>query len=197
MSWVIDVAQIKLTNFEKKTISPNALWQRDQEADLASRLLDWVVCYNGYKRADFHEEESEGVVKFTVRVMLEQAFIRTWDKRLRKRTTKPGYRIVMCQLVVFPDGDKITLPDEVIQEVGLRYKARAVDAFTREIMNVQCWITIAESRARLIPKKRDWFECPFCGWVTDEESSDVMCQGCGKRFWMEMERHAEENAGVV
>jgi uncharacterized protein with PIN domain len=57
--------------------------------------------------------------------------------------------------------------------------------FQREVLNVQNWAEIAESRVRLMPNQNDIFECLHCGWVTDIWSDDITCQGCGKRYWSE------------
>ena len=60
---------------------------------------------------------------------------------------------------------------------------KAFDAFQRELLNIQSWIEIAESRARIIPQGNEVFECFHCGWVTDIWSDDITCKGCGKRYW--------------
>jgi Zn finger protein HypA/HybF involved in hydrogenase expression len=62
----------------------------------------------------------------------------------------------------------------------------AFDVFQRELLNIQCWVEIAESRARIIPQGNDEFECFHCGWVTDIWTDDIICPGCGKRYWSEM-----------
>lgn len=72
----------------------------------------------------------------------------------------------------------------VYEEEFLKDKRKkSLDAFERELMNIQTWKKIAESRFRLIPRGLDVFECKWCGWVTDVWRDDIMCEGCGKRYW--------------
>ena len=73
--------------------------------------------------------------------------------------------------------------EEAFKQAEIR---KAFDAFQRELINIHSWIEIAESRVRLISSEKDAFECPFCGWVTDELDDDITCHGCGKRFWFEI-----------
>ena len=106
------------------------------------------------------------------------------DPKTRKKVEMPGYRLLATQTVSYEgkEWDSSVVYEECFQKNQLK---KAFDAFQREVLNINGWIEIAESRARLMPKRRDVFECPFCGWVTDVWSDDIMCDGCGKRFWSE------------
>ena len=177
-----------LSSFSQKTISV-------QEATKGFRLwnnviLDWDVEYRGYARKE--DGESEGYIDFHVIVEVIEALVEVREPKTYKKVDRPGYKLIVVQNMSFKGKgwETYDVYDESFQRKDLK---KAFDVFEREVLNIQGWIGIAESRARLIPKERDVFECPFCGWVTDVWRDDILCEGCGKRFWTEKMWQKPEN----
>lgn len=175
--------QLMLSSFAQKTITA-----REATKDFRrwnNLVIDWDVEYEGYHRADDCEDETpEGFIEFHVIVEITEALVNARDKKTYKKTKVPGYKLTITQNVALPESDWETwhVHDEEFIQKNLK---KAIDAFQRELLNIQNWIKIANSRARLIPENKDAFECVFCGWVTDEIHDDITCLGCGKRFWSE------------
>ena len=145
-------------------------------------VLEWDVEYCGYDRGE--NSEPEGYVDFHVIVQIVEALVDVREKKHYRKIKKPGYKLVATQNMAFEGlpWQSYIVFEECFPQNQLK---KAFDVFEREVLNIQSWIEIAESRARVIPKANDVFECPFCGWVTDIWSDDITCKGCGKRFWSE------------
>jgi hypothetical protein len=155
-------------------------------------ILEWDIDYHGHHR----NEDRDWHVDFHVRVFIKEAMIRLKDPLTRKKKEMPGYSLIVFHSMAL-DGAQ---PDsEIVYEEPFRINQlpKAFDAFQQEVLNVQSWVEIAESRARLMPKQNDLFECFHCGWVTDIWSEDILCEGCGKRYrservWGEETSHSQE-----
>lgn len=121
---------------------------------------------------------------FHVKAEIVEALVKCKVKKGRKKVMVQGYQFIIIQDMVSPGNnrEKLIAYEQLFQKNQLR---EAFDVFQREIMNIQAWIRIAESRARFIHKKIDMCEYPFCRWVTDSWKDDISCGGCGKRFWSE------------
>jgi hypothetical protein len=168
--------QPTLSDFAQKTISFGKA-MRDFRA-WNRVILDWDIAYQGYQR----DEQREGSVDFHVRVVIREALVR--DPQTQKKQRMPGYSLTIFQFIAF-DGDR--RDSQVVFEELFRADElpKAVDAFQQQVLNVQTWAEIAESRARVMPNQNDVFECFHCGWVTDIWSDEIVCEGCGKRYWSE------------
>jgi len=144
-------------------------------------ILDWNVNFTGYVRED---GQKEGYVDFHVMVDLREALVRARQEKTYKKIQRPGYKLTVNQEMTFERGktESYIIHEESFQKDQIK---RAVDSFQRELLMIQRWIEIAESRARIMPQHNDIFECHWCGWVTDIWSDDITCQGCGKRYWSE------------
>jgi len=145
-------------------------------------VLEWDVEYCGYDRGE--NSGPEGYVDFHVIVHIVEALVMTRNPKTYKKVKAPGYKLVVTQNMAFKNvpWESFIVYEESFLENQLK---KAYDIFKREILNIQGWIEIAESRARIIPKANDVFECHCCGWVTDTWNDDILCQGCGKRYWSE------------
>ena len=141
-------------------------------------ILEWDVDYTGYVREDGH---NEGYLDFHVMVEIEEALVTARQEKSYKKVQRPRYKLAVTQETTFKSGktESYIIYEESFQKDQLR---KAVDAFQRELLTIQNWIEIAESRARIMPQHNDVFECQWCGWVTDIWSDDITCQGCGKRY---------------
>ena len=171
--------QLMLSSFAQETISTQEFAKDFRPWN--NLVFEWDVEYSGYRRDD---GETEGYIDFHVIVQIVEALVKIRDTKTRNKVETPGYKLLVTQIVAYEgkEWDSSVVYDECFQKDQLK---RAFDGFQREVLNIQGWIEIAESRARLMPKRRDVFECFFCGWVTDISSDDIMCHGCGKRFWSE------------
>jgi hypothetical protein len=176
------MVQSLLTGFEKKSVSMGEFNRQSGFRRWNNLIYFWDVKYQGYQRAE--DGGKEGYVHFHVKTEIIEALVKSKIRKGRKKVMLPGYKFIIIQDMVFPGNnrEKLVAYEQSFQKNQLR---DAFDVFQREIMNIQAWIRIAESRARFIPKKMDVFECPFCGWVTDSCNDDISCCGCGKRFWSE------------
>jgi hypothetical protein len=171
--------QLELSAFSGKTISMDEStkdfrpWNRT--------ILDWEIEYRGYNRG---EDGPEGYIDFHVVVEINEAVIIARNPKTYKKVEKPGYKLSIFQNMAFEgkEWESYVVHEESFEKKKLK---KAFDAFQRELMNIQCWVEIGESRARIIPQANDVFECFHCGWVTDIWADDIMCQGCGKRYWSE------------
>jgi len=106
------------------------------------------------------------------------------DKKTYKKVKKPGYKVEIFQNVALPGQEWETY--QCYEESFSKNKLdQAYDAFQREVLNIQTWIEVAESRAKLMPEGKAVFECMNCGWVTNQERDDIVCPGCGRRYWSE------------
>jgi hypothetical protein len=140
-------------------------------------VLDWTIDYQGYQR----DEQREGHVDFHVRVVIREALVRLKGTQTQKKRKMPGYSLTIFQVIAF-DGD-LRDPQVVFEELFRADELpKAVDAFQQQVLNVQTWVEIAESRARVMWNQNDVFECFHCGWVTDIWSDEITCEGCGKRY---------------
>jgi hypothetical protein len=169
-----------LTGFTKKAIS---LAQYNREHGIRgwnNLVYDWDVEFIGYQRSD--DDSPQGYIKFHVIAEIVEVLVITRDKKNYKKTKVPGYKLTITQNMALPGHVCESLI--VYEEDFMKNQfSKAIDAFQRELLNIQSWIEIAESRADLVPKNKDVFECPFCGWVKDSWQDDITCYGCGKRFW--------------
>lgn len=144
-------------------------------------ILNWDIDYQGYQRDG---EGEEGYLDFQVCVVIRESLVRVKDPQTGKKKEKPGYGLTVFQSVASNGRE---LDSQVVYEEHFQMGEfpKAFDAFQREVLNVQTWVEIAESRAQLMPNQNDVFECLHCGWVTDTWSDDIICEGCGKRYWSE------------
>jgi len=172
--------QLMLSSFSKKTISMD-------ESSRGFRpwhniVLEWDVESQGYQT---EEAIGEGYVDFHVLAEIREALVKVRkDDKTYKEIEVPGYRLTIIQKMALSgkEWESYIAYEEAFPKKQLR---KGFDLFRREVLNVQGWIKIAESRARLIPEKADVFECVWCGWVTDTWTDDILCEGCGKRYWSE------------
>lgn len=146
-------------------------------------IFQWDVEYMGYSRPDDDNPDAPtGYIDFHVIVTLKEKLISVRDKKTYKKVKRPGYRFQTVMSYALPDsGWETYLQYE--NEFPKDQLNKAIDTIQNELLNIQDWIETAESRADLIPKGKDVFECMFCGWVTDTWADDITCSGCGKRFW--------------
>ena len=172
--------QLMLSSFSKKTISVEEATKDFRQWN--NVIFDWNVKYKGYFRGE--DYEPEGYIDFSIVVRIVEALVKAKSQKSRKNVKLPGYKLVVSQNMVIAgkEWDACVVYDESFQKNEIK---KTFDVFQRELMNIQGWIDIAESRTRLMPERKDIFECPFCGWVTDVWSDDIVCYGCGKRFWSE------------
>ncbi len=121
---------------------------------------------------------------FHLIVQVFEAYVSARDEKTYRWVKVPGYKVVVTENVALPDEpwESWTIFEEGFKKKDL---SKAIDVFQRELLNAQTIVLVAESRAKLIPKGKAVFECPFCGWVTDSFDYDTTCLGCGKRFWSE------------
>ncbi len=175
--------QLMLSAFSAKTIAMDQ--SNEGFRPWNNKALVWNLAYRGY----FDEGDGgiHGLMDFFVEVELREAVIKVRSKTSarNKKVERPGYRLTITQSFIIHQGEE-SAPETFIayqEDFALHEKRKAVDVFAREIMNIQGWAMIAESRALFIPSGRAVFECPFCGWVTDSWNRDICCDGCGKRFW--------------
>lgn len=166
-----------LSSFTKKTISMDESTKGFRQWN--NLILDWEVEYRGYSRED---GEPEGYVEFYVIVEITEALVKVIKPKTCKKVERSGYKLIVAQNMAFEgtECDSYIVYEESFIKDRLK---RAFDVFHREVLNIQRWIRIAESRARLIPNRADVFECQFCGWATNVWMDDITCEGCGKRFW--------------
>ena len=166
-----------LSSFSQNTISIGELTKNFRPWN--NIIFDWDVKYFGYSRGI---DEPEGMIEYRVIVRLMEALVKTKDRKTKKKIERPGYKLIITQNMAFhgKDWESYIVYEEAFQKDKLN---KAFDVFQRELLNIQVWIKIAESRARLIPQGNDVFECLSCGWVTDVWSDDITCEGCGKRYW--------------
>lgn len=146
-------------------------------------IYDWEVEYQGYNLPDdIYPDAPEGFIDFHVVVEIIEALVTVREKH--KKVKRPGYKLSITQNTLLPDEnwESIITYEEEFKQDQLN---KAIDIFQRELLNIQSWILIAESRANLMPDNKHTFECPFCGWATDSTKDDISCHGCGKRFWSE------------
>jgi hypothetical protein len=173
-------AQLDLSGFSERTISIDKSMKDFRPWN--HLILDWEIEYQGYSRKD--DEGAEGYIDFHVIVEIREAVVEARDPKTHKKLKKTGYKLTIIQNIAFPgkEWESLIAYEESFRMDQLR---KAFDAFQRELLNIQCWVDIAESRARIIPQKNDVFECFHCGWVTDILDDDITCPGCGKRYWSE------------
>ncbi len=109
-------------------------------------------------------DELQGYIDFHVAVEIVDTLIRVKDKKTGKKVKRPGYTLIVFQNMALEDKEweSYIVNEESFKKDELK---KAFDVFQREILNIQNWIEIAESRARLIPTGSAVFECWFCGWV--------------------------------
>ena len=169
-----------LSSFTRKTVSVDEATNGFRPWD--NVIMDWDLEYQGYSRKD--EECAEGYVDFHVIVEVREAVVKARDTKTYKKLNKPGYKLTIIQNVAF-DGKEWESYIAYEESFQMNQLKKAFDVFRRELLNIQCWVEIAESRARIIPQENDVFECFHCGWVTDIWADDIMCPGCGKRYWSE------------
>ena len=171
--------QTMLSSFSDKTVLMTGATKGFRPWDRT--IFEWEIRYRGYNR---EEDGPTGFVNFHVTVEIKEAMVIARKPKSYKKVKMPGYRLVVTQNASFEGGHKVSyiVHDETFKKHCLK---KAFDAFQRELMNIQCWVEIAESRARIIPQANDLFECLHCGWMTDIWADDITCEGCGKRYWSE------------
>ena len=169
--------QLMLSSFSEKTIPLDEATKGFRPWN--NKVFDWEVEYRGYSR---DEDEVEGYIDFHIVVEIREALVKVKKEKSNKKVEVPGYVVVITQNMVFETGQKESYVayDESFIKAVLK---KAFDVFMLELLEIQTWINIAESRARLIPIKADVFECNCCGWVTHKWADDIFCDGCGKRYW--------------
>ena len=173
------ISQLDLSSFSEKTVSLAESTKDFRPWD--KTVIDWEIKYHGYVRED---GGPKGFIEYHVTIEIKESVIQIKSPKTHKKVTKPGYRLSVFQDVSFESKvwENNIVYEEEFEKQDLK---KAFDVFRRELLNVQNWVEIAESRARLIPKENDVFECIHCGWVTDIWSDDITCEGCGKRYWSE------------
>ena len=173
------MTQLMLSSFSQKTISMGKSTKNFRPWN--NIIFEWDVEYLGYSRGF---DEPEGIIEYHVIVEIMEALVKARNPKTNKKIERPGYKLIITQNMVFQgkDWESYIVYEEAFQKDKLK---KAFDVFQRELLNIQVWIKIAESRARLIPKGNDVFECSFCGWVTNAWGEDITCEGCGKRYWSE------------
>ena len=171
------MTQLMLSSFSQKTISMGESTKNFRPWN--NIIFDWDVEYFGYSRGI---DEPEGIIEYHVIVELMEALVKARNPKTNKKIEMPGYKLIINQNMAFKGRgwESYVVYEEAFQKDKLK---KAFDVFQREVLNIQGWIRIAESRLHLIPKGLDVFECSFCGWVTNAWSDDITCQGCGKRYW--------------
>lgn len=171
--------QLMLSAFSQKTISMTESTKSLRPWN--NIIFDWDVDYLGYSRGP---DEPEGIVEYHVVVELSEALVNTRNPKTNKKVERPGYKLIITQNIAIEGRgwESYVVYEESFQKDKLK---KAFDLFQREVLNIQGWTRIAESRFHLIPKGLDVFECVLCGWVTDVWSDDITCEGCGKRYWSE------------
>jgi hypothetical protein len=171
-----------LTGFTRKTNSMGGHGKQREIQAYNNLVFDWDIDYQGYQRND--GDIPEGYIDFHLVIEIVEAIIKVRDEKTNKKVKRPGYKLTAYQNIVYPERQwqSYIIYDEEFKKEHLN---KAFDVFQREVLNVQDWIAIAESRACLIPENKEAFECMFCGWVTDRMADDITCHGCGKRFWSE------------
>lgn len=176
------MTQTMLTGFSEKALSLDEYNRKEGARRWNNLVCDWDVEYQGYWRGE--DNIPEGYIDFHIIVEIVEALVTSREKKTYKKVKVPGYRLSVTENVAFPDKEweSFVAYEAEFQKESLK---KGFDAFQRELLNIQSWITIAEARAELIPHGRDVFECAFCGWVTDQVTDDITCCGCGKRFWSE------------
>ena len=174
------MTQTMLTGFYQKGTEMDVYSKEVESRRYNNLIFDWDIEYQGYQRKEV--DIPEGYVDFHVIIEIVEAIVTVRDKKTYKKGKKPGYKLTVSQAIAYPEEEweSFIIYDEQFKKEQLN---KAFDVCQGEILNIQNWITIAESRASLIPKKKDVFECMFCGWVTDQMGDDITCHGCGKRFW--------------
>ena len=170
--------QLILSSFSQKTISFSEATKDVRYWN--NLIIDWEVEYRGFSKSEM--DELEGYIDFHVVVEIVEALIPVKDQRTGKKVERPGYTLIVFQNMVLEgkNWESYVVYDESFTKDKL---VKAFDVFKREILNIQNWIEIAESRARLIPSGNVVFECWSCGWVVEKLNDDITCFGCGKRFW--------------
>lgn len=169
--------QLMLSSFSAKTISLDEATKDFRPWN--NKIFDWEVEYQGYSQG---EDEVEGYIEFHIVAEIKEALVKTRKGKSHKKVEVPGYVVLITQNMVFESGEKESYVayEESFTKTELK---KAFDVFMLELLEIQTWIKIAESRSLLIPVKADVFECHCCGWVTDKWADDICCEGCGKRFW--------------
>jgi len=126
-------------------------------------ILDWDIDYQGYQK---DVEGEEGFLDFHVHVIIRETLVRVKDPQTTKKKEKTGYSLTVSQSVALNGHG---LDSQVVNEEYFQVHElpKAFDVFQREVLNVQTWVDIAGSRARLIPMQNVVFECFHCGCVTD------------------------------
>ena len=173
------ISQLDLSSFAEKAISLEESTKDFRPWD--KTIIDWEIKYHGYVR---EEGGPKGFIECHVTVEIKESLIQIKNPKTHKKVTKPGYKLSVFQDVSFEGKGRENniVYEEEFEKQDLK---KAFDVFQRELLNVQGWVEIAESRARIIPKENDVFECIHCGWVTDILSDGITCEGCGKRYWSE------------
>ncbi|MFO7881177.1 MAG: hypothetical protein R6U52_01400 [Kosmotogaceae bacterium] len=178
------MTQSMLSSFADKHISLDEHNQQSGFRRWNSLIYDWEVEYQDYIRPDENWHDApEGYVETHVIVEITEALVTARDKKYKK-VKRPGYKLTVTQNRLLPgdeqEWESYTTLEEEYQKDKLN---NCFSAFQRELLNIQIWIAVAESRAKLLPTNSETFECPFCGWATNTTSHDISCIGCGKRFW--------------
>ena len=170
--------QLMLSSFSQKTISFSKATKGLRPWN--NLILDWEVEYQVFSKGEM--DEPQGYIDFHVVVEIVEALIRVKDQKTGKKVERPGYTLIVFQNMALEgkNWESYVVYDETFTKDKLD---KAFDVFQREILNIQNWIEIAESRALLIPSGSAVFECWCCGWVTEKLNDDITCFGCGKRFW--------------
>jgi len=169
--------QLMLSSFSTKTISMDESTKGFRPWN--NKVLEWDVKYQGYQM----EKGIERYVDFHVLAQIREALVKLRkDSSSYKKIEVPGYKLTITQEIAIGgrEWESGVVYEEAFPKDQLR---KSFDVFRREVMNIQGWIEIAESRARIIPNKADAFECTWCGWATDVWADDILCKGCGKRYW--------------
>jgi hypothetical protein len=172
--------QLMLSSFGKKTTTLSEVTTDLQPWN--NVIYDWDIEFWGYGGGEFSEQE--GHIQYTVNICIKEALVKLIDKKKKKRVEQPGYIVEGNADMLQPEGSSIEF-DVYHKVYPKKDLAQAYDSFMDAVLVVQGMITIAESRAALIPIGKVVFECPFCGWCYDKDEDDTSCQGCGKRFWSE------------
>ena len=135
-----------LTTFYQKGPAMNGHSKQIESRRYNNLVFDWEIEYQGYQRKK--ADNSEGYVDFHVIIKIVEAIITARDEKTYKKVKKPGYKLTVSQAIAYSEKDweLYIIYNEKFKKEQLN---KAFDLCTREILNIQNWITIAESRANL------------------------------------------------
>lgn len=176
------MSQLMLSAFGKKTI-PLSEYTKDFKP-YNTIVLEWDIEYQDYCSEWQPMDMPEGVYDFRAAVVVKEALIKVRDMSVKsyKKKEVPGYKVVTEYSMLDPAGAWLVY-DGHEKDFSKEELKKATDFFMEMVLRIEQWLCVPESRVKLIPAKKAEFECFNCGWVTDKWKDEIICEGCGKRFW--------------